>query len=142
MRDINKFLTEMKASSNADVAARWAKVEEHYNKKLWHQLTVQLQAIIKEPSMQDKLIPIYQEFIVDFEARLDPLSLAFIGTVVLERFTSSEEAIVFVEKIGEKVKMHNEAYAMTKVLVGRIKLHKYEQHKETKVLVQKTKNGN
>lgn len=135
MRDINKFLTEMKASSNADVAARWAKVEEHYNKKLWHQLTVQLQAIIKEPSMQDKLIPIYQEFIVDFEARLDPLSLAFIGTVVLERFTSSEEAVVFVEKIGEKVKMHNEAYAMTKVLVGRIKLHKYEQHKETKAII-------
>ena len=98
----------------------WAKVEEHYNKNVWHQLTIQLQ-----------LIPIYQEFIMEFEA-----------TVVLDRFTSSEEAIVFVENIGEKVKMHNEAYAMTKVLVGRIKLHKYEQHKETKVIVQKTKKRN
>lgn len=133
MRDVNKFLTEIKASSNTEVAARWAKVEEHYNKKLWHQLTVQLQAIIKEPSMQEKLVSIYQDFITDFEAKLDPLSLVQIGTVVLERYTSSEEAIVFVEKIGDKVKMNNEAYALTKVLTGRIKLHKYEQHKETKV---------
>ena len=134
MRDVNKFLTEIKASSNTEVAARWAKVEEHYNKKLWHQLTVQLQAIIKEPSMQEKLVSIYQDFITDFEAKLDPLSLVQIGTVVLERYTSSEEAIVFVEKIGDKVKMNNEAYALTKVLTGRIKLHKYEQHKETKVV--------
>eukprot|EP00092_Neocalanus_flemingeri_P029663 GFUD01032209.1.p1 GENE.GFUD01032209.1~~GFUD01032209.1.p1 ORF type:complete len:378 (-),score=123.90 GFUD01032209.1:375-1508(-) len=135
MRDVNKFLTEIKASSNADVGARWAKVEEHYNKKLWHQLTVQLQAIIKEPSMQDKLISIYQDFITDFEAKMDPLSLVMIGMVVLERFTNSEEAVVFMEKIGDKVKMHKEAFALTKVLLGRIKLHKYEQHKETKAII-------
>ena len=47
-----------------------SKVEEH-------QLTVQLQAINKE---QDKLLYIFQEFKVDFEARLEPLTLAFIGT--------------------------------------------------------------
>jgi len=135
MRDVNKFLTEMKSSSNTEVAARWTKVEDYYNKKLWHQLTVQLQAIIKEPSMVDKLVSIYQEFIMEFEARMDPLSLVMIAKVVLERFTSPEEAVTFVEKIGEKVKMNNEAYALTKVLVGRIKLHKYEQHKETKAII-------
>jgi len=135
MPDVNKFLTEMKSSSNADLASKWAKVEENYNKKLWHQLTVQLQSIIKEPSMQDKLIIMYKEFIADFEAKLDPLSLAFIANVVLERFTSPEEAMTFIENIGDKVKMNNEAFAMTKVLIGRIKLHKYEQHKETKAII-------
>ena len=135
MPDVNKFLTEMKSSSNADLATKWAKVEEHYNKKLWHQLTVQLQSIIKEPSMQDNLIPMYREFIADFESKVDPLALAFIANVVLERFTSPEEAMTFIENVSEKVKMNNEAFAMTKVLMGRIKLHKYEQHKETKVLL-------
>jgi len=136
MPDVNKFLTEMKSSSNADLASKWAKVEENYNKKLWHQLTVQLQAIIKEPSMQDKLITMYKEFVADFEAKIDPLSLAFIANVVLERFTSPEEAMVFIEGVSEKVKMNNEAFAMTKVLMGRIKLHKYEQHKETKAIIE------
>jgi len=102
----------------------------------WHQLTVQLLAIVKEPSMQDKLVSIYQDFIVEFEAKLDPLSLVTISTVVLERFSSSEEAVTFVEKVGDKVKMNNEAYALTKVLLGRIKLHKYEQHKETKAIIE------
>jgi len=136
MPDVNKFLTEMKSSSNADLASKWAKVEEHYNKKLWHQLTVQLQSIIKEPSMQDNLIPMYKEFIADFESKIDPLSLAFIANTVLERFTSPEEAMTFIENVSEKVKMNNEAFAMTKVLMGRIKLHKYEQHKETKVIIE------
>ena len=133
MPDVNKFLTEMKANSSTDMAAKWALCEEHYNKKLWHQLTVMIQGIVKEPSMQDKLIHMYKEFIADFETRMDPLSLAFIANVVLERFTSPEEAMTFIVGVGEKVKMNNEAYAMTKVLQGRIKLHKYEQHKETKV---------
>ena len=52
MPDVNKFLTDMKASSTAEVSTQWAKVEELYNKKLWHQLTVILQTLIKEPSLQ------------------------------------------------------------------------------------------
>ena len=82
---------------------------------------------------QDKLISLYQEFIVDFEARLDPLSLVLIGQAVMERFTDPEEAIKFVEKIEEKTKMNKEAFVLTKVLVGKIKLHKFDQRKETKV---------
>ena len=52
MPDPGKFLSEMKESSGSDLSAQWMKVEEFYNKKLWHQLTVLLQSIIKEPSMQ------------------------------------------------------------------------------------------
>ena len=83
--------------------------------------------------MQDKLITLYQEFIVDFESRLDPLSLVLIGQAVMERFTDPEEAIKFVEKIEEKTKMNKEAFVLTKFLLGKIKLHKYDQRKETKV---------
>ena len=133
MPDPAKFLSEMKESSSSELASQWVKVEEVYNKKLWHQLTILLQSLIKEPSLQDKLINLYQEFIVDFEARLDPLSLVLIAQAVMERFTDSEEAIKFVEKIEEKTKMNKEAFVLTKVLMGKIKLHKYDQRKETKV---------
>ena len=81
----------MRSSSNADLASKWVKVEDHYKKKLWNLLTVQLQSIIKEPSiMQDNLIPMYKEFIV-----------------------------AFIQNVSEKVKMNNEAFAMMKVLMGR-----------------------
>ena len=52
MPDPGKFLSEMKESSDSDLSAQWMKVEEFYNKKLWHQLTVALQSLIKEPSLQ------------------------------------------------------------------------------------------
>ena len=52
MGDANKFLAEMKEKSSPEISSRWAKVEEYYNKKLWHQLTKMIQTIIKEPSMQ------------------------------------------------------------------------------------------
>ena len=61
MPDVNKIPSKMRSSSNADLAFKWVKVEDNYKKKLWHLLTVQLQSIIKEPSMQDNLIPMHKE---------------------------------------------------------------------------------
>jgi len=136
MRDINKFFNDIKASSSPDLAIQWSQVEEHYNKKLWHQLTLKLNSLIREPSNKDKLVTIYNEFVTDFEARLDPLSLVQIGQIVLEQYTSPEEAIAFIERIQEKIKMNNEAFALSKILVGRIKLHKFEQQKETKAIIE------
>ena len=78
---------------------------------------------------------------MDFEARLDPLSLVQIGQAVMERFTDPEEAIKFVEKIEEKTKMNKEAFVLTKVLVGKVKLHKFDQRKETKVVLSEQRRG-
>lgn len=136
MRDVNKFLTEMRSGSSEEVAAMWARVEDLYTKKLWHQLTVQLEGLVKEPSMQDKLVHIYTEFIADFEAKMDPLKLAQMALVVVAKYTEDEEAIAFVERVQDKVKMNNEALCLCKVLVGRVRLHKLGQQKETKAIIE------
>ena len=46
-----------------------------------------------------------------------------------------EFIVAFIENVSEKIKMNNEAFAMMKVLMGRIKLHRYEQHKERNVML-------
>ena len=56
--------------------------------------------------------------------RLNPLSLVSIAHVVLERFEKADEGQTFIEQVGEKVKKNDEAYALTRILVGKIKLHK------------------
>ena len=45
--------------------------EDLYNKKLWHQLTVQLKEVVKHQSMQegDNIIQLFNKFITDFESR-------------------------------------------------------------------------
>jgi 26S proteasome regulatory subunit N9 len=140
MKDVNTFLSEMRSSSSEEVAAMWARCEEFYNKKLWHQLTMQLNILVKEPSMQTKLISIYTDFIADFETKLDPLMLSQIGMVVVEKYTVPEEAIAFVERIQDKVKMHNEALCLCKVMVGRVRLNKLQQQKETKIIIEEVEN--
>ena len=82
------------------------------------------------------MISVYQEFIVDFEAILDPLSLVQIAQTVMERFTDPVEAIAFIDKIQEKTKMNKEAFVLCRVLVGKVKLHKYNQLKETKNIIE------
>lgn len=136
MRDVNKFLTEMRGSGSEEVSAMWARCEDFYNKKLWHQLTLQMGTIVKEPSMQDKLIDIHSEFIADFESRIDPLKLAQIGMVVVTKYTKPEDGVAYIERIQDKVKMNNEASCLCKVLVGTIKLLQMDQQKETKAIIE------
>ena len=82
------------------------------------------------------MISVYQEFIVDFEAILDPLSLVQIAQTVMERFTDPVEAIAFIDKIQEKTKTNKEAFVLCRVLVGKVKLHKYNQLKEAKNIIE------
>jgi len=140
MKDVNTFLSEMRSSSSEEVASMWARCEELYNKKLWHQLTIQLDSLVKEPSMQTKLISIYTDFIADFEAKMDPLRLAQMGMAVVEKYSTPDDAIAFVEKLPDKVKMNNEAICLCKVMVGRVRLHKMQQQKETKLIIEEVEN--
>merc|ERR1711963_655974 len=51
-----------------------------------------------------------------------------------------DDAIAFVEKIQDKVKMNNEALCLCKVMVGRVRLHKMQQQKETKLIIEEVEN--
>ena len=55
---------------------------------------------------------------------MNPLSLVQIAMVVLERFEKAEDGLAFLEKVGDKVKENDEAAALVKIMIGKIKLHK------------------
>ena len=65
--------------------------------------------------------------------RLNPLSLVQICTPILEQYQDKDEALKFIEKIGEKVKSNPEAFALTKVLQGKIQLDCFNNVEKTKV---------
>jgi len=136
MKDINKFFVDIKAVSTPEIATQWSKAEDLYNGKLWHQLTLLLNSLVREPSLAQHLPNIYAEFIQEFEARLDPLALTLIAEVVVGQISSPEEAITFVERLQDKVGQSNEAKALAKVLIGRIKLHKQQLQKEAKEIIE------
>jgi len=138
MVDASKFLSEAKSSATGAEAERWGRIEELYTKKLWHQLTVEIKELIKLPSMNEgnKLILFYKNFIADFESKINPLSLVQIAIAALERFEEAEEALTFIQQVGEKIKGNMEAYALTRILVGKIKLHKHDKRRETQDIIE------
>ncbi|CAG9135074.1 unnamed protein product [Plutella xylostella] len=121
--DVNDFLTK-KQTNEPSLAADWAKLEELYNKKLWHQVTLKLQEFVKHPFLQtgDNLIQLYNNFLSTFENKINPLSLVEIVAVIVEQYKDKKEAIAFLEKIEQKVKINDEATALCKVLQGQIYL--------------------
>lgn len=141
MRDVTKYLNEQKDAAQADkeLAAQWTKIEELYNKKLWHQLTLELETLVRHPSMQSgqSLVVLYNNFIGDFESKMNPLSLVQLAMVIVEQIKDPEESKAFVSKIGEigSVKSNSEAFGLTRVLVGKTYLHQQQKQKETKAII-------
>ena len=52
---------------------------------------------------------------------------------IIAQLQEKEEALQFVEKLGEKTKSSPEAFALTKVLEGKIQLDSFVNIEKTKV---------
>ncbi|XP_062405678.1 26S proteasome non-ATPase regulatory subunit 13-like [Sardina pilchardus] len=125
MKDVAGYLNQQQSiSSTPEMAAEWHSLEDLYNKKLWHQLTLKLTDFVKEPcfSTGDGLIQLHENFLSDFEHRINPLSLMEIILYVVRPISDPKDAITFLEKTREKVKSNDEAVILCKTSIGSLKL--------------------
>nr|CAG4650144.1 EOG090X05V9 [Sida crystallina] len=138
MRDVAKYLTAKQSGSDPELAAQWAKLEGFYNKKLWHQLTIEMLQFIKHPSLQtgNELFLLYENFITDFENKINLLSLTEMCAVIAKQIGSTDERLAFLNQLLEKIKNNKEALALCKVLIGNIKLHEKGEQPETKNIIE------
>jgi 26S proteasome regulatory subunit N9 len=97
--DVAGYLAEQQRKSSHELAQEWAALEELYNKKLWHQLTLRLSQFVRQPQLSqgDALLKLYQNFIADFEHRINPLALAEIVIIVSRQIKEVKEAVEFLE---------------------------------------------
>ena len=97
--DVLGYLSEQQRKGSSELASEWAALEELYNKKLWHQLTLRLSEFIKNPALTqgDALVKLYQNFIVDFESRINPLALAEIIVIVCRQIEDVDETLQFLQ---------------------------------------------
>lgn len=122
MPDAKAYLEKLKASST--FADEVGKLEHCYQKKLWHQLTLALLDLVKSPTLSgsDDLRDLYENFVVDFEHRINQLSLVRIALAVAASFGNAEEATKYLSSVAEKVKTHAEASILCRTNIARIKL--------------------
>jgi len=93
---------------------------------------------VKHPALQKGrlLIDLYENFIADFEMRMNALSFGEIIVCVTAQITDAKDAIAFLEKQEPKVKSHKEAAALFKITKGTIYLQKEKNIEATKNLIE------
>ncbi|KAK7068032.1 26S proteasome non-ATPase regulatory subunit 13 [Halocaridina rubra] len=137
---VENYLTQKKNSSPPELSKKFGDLEDFYNKKLWHQLTLALVALVKDPAMQQgtELILLYKNLIGELENKINPLSLAQMAGEVVSQYNDPKEAIVFIEKIAPKVVDHQEAKVLCNVLIANITLTRLEDQPRTKKVLDET----
>lgn len=118
---VSAFLQEQQQKSSLPEA--FAEFEDLYTKRLWHQLSVKLLEFVQlESAKQLNLVAIYENFISDFESKINQLTLVEIIVFIVKQIKKPDEAIAFIQKIQDKVKANQDAKILCQILVGNIKL--------------------
>ncbi|XP_016973754.2 26S proteasome non-ATPase regulatory subunit 13 [Drosophila rhopaloa] len=135
---VTAYLAAQKKTSNKDLAAEWTLIEELYNEKLWNELTIKLVDFVRHESLQDEtaLLQLYQNFLSTFETKINPYGLIQILEVVVDNIADKKEAIDFLEKIKDKVKICDEAVWYLQVMQGNLYLSNLNDLNATKKIIE------
>lgn len=129
-------------NSHPELAEWYNTLADLYQKKLWHQLTLELEKFVALAVFQagDALIQLYHNFITDFETKINLLKLAHFAVIVSRQYAEKEAAIGYLEGVIEKLRATRETRIEEPVLYIKmqIALFKLEQgeQKECKKLLE------
>ncbi|KNA22296.1 hypothetical protein SOVF_035360 [Spinacia oleracea] len=128
-------------SAHPELGEWYNTLADLYQKKLWHQLTLELEKFVALAVFQagDALIQLYHNFITDFETKINLLKLAHFAVIVSRQYAEKEAAIGYLEGVTEKLHATKENRIEEPVLYIKmqIALFKLEQgeQKECKKLL-------
>ncbi len=151
------------SSASSSSASLWRDCGRFYSKRLWHQLSNALQAVIaaeaaREDRKPGELLDIYEKAISDFEAKLNPFTMVCLCAALLPDCKDPDDALKFLEEIGNKVKkgaavaassaavvatnaselksqIHLEAFTYVRILQGKIYLSEKKDMAKAKVIL-------
>ncbi|XP_047126208.1 26S proteasome non-ATPase regulatory subunit 13 isoform X1 [Hydra vulgaris] len=139
MIDVKGYLMHM--SSTSKLGDRWSVLQQFYEKRLWHELTIELLSFIKDDYFKTNkgLIEIYENFLSDFEHRINHLSLVEMIIIISQEVTDYDKATELFKKTQDKVKNTKEANILCLTSIGLLHL-KANKLEETKSVIKEAQN--
>ncbi|KAL3619156.1 26S proteasome non-ATPase regulatory subunit 13 A [Castilleja foliolosa] len=134
-------------NSHPELSEWYSTLSDLYQRKLWHQLTLKLEQFVALAVFQagDALIQLYQNFISDFETKINLLKLAQFSVVVSRQYSDKEAAINYLEGVIEKLRNTRESRIEEPILYIKMQIAtcKLEQgdKKESKNLLEEGKSA-
>uniref|UniRef100_A0A8R1DJD1 26S proteasome non-ATPase regulatory subunit 13 n=1 Tax=Caenorhabditis japonica TaxID=281687 RepID=A0A8R1DJD1_CAEJA len=121
---VEVYLTKKQNAAKGPIADDWKKLNDHYSKKLWHQLTVLTRSLVKKPQFVATvpLAEFYENFVAEWELRANPLQLVEICIPIAQSISEKDKAkgISFLSKIGKVVQ--KDKVAIARLHTGEIEL--------------------
>jgi len=120
---VEAYLNEQK-QLGGPLANEWLEMESLYQRRLWHELTLQINAFVHREELQQsagdqQLIKLYENFVSDFEHRINQLQLVEIIIPITRSFKQVDDAIKFIEQIKEKVKQNQLASLLCDITIAK-----------------------
>lgn len=109
---------QQQQTSSPDSSQWFATFEELYNKKLWHQLSTKIFDYIDQAPGQKDLLSLYQNFIVNFEMKMNPLLLIEYASKVVEQINNPDTCTELIESLKPKVKRNKMASVLCSIIIG------------------------
>ncbi|XP_058086918.1 26S proteasome non-ATPase regulatory subunit 13 homolog B-like [Magnolia sinica] len=99
-----KYL-ESQRDAQPELAEWYNSLADLYQKKLWHQLTLKLEQFVALTVFQagDALIQLYNNFISEFETKINLLKLAHFAVIVSRQYSEKEVAIAYLDGVIDKL---------------------------------------
>ncbi|AQK66261.1 26S proteasome non-ATPase regulatory subunit 13 homolog A [Zea mays] len=125
---------EAQRQARPDLADWYASLADLYQQKLWHQLTLKLDQFLQLQAAQtgDTIIQLYNNFITDFETKINLLKLAHFAVIASRQYPDKDAAITFLEGVITKLRdtresRINEPILYVKMQIAAINLEKGNQ---------------
>ncbi|OAY77550.1 26S proteasome non-ATPase regulatory subunit 13 homolog B-like [Ananas comosus] len=136
---------ESQRESRPELAEWYNALADLYQRKLWHQLTLKLEQFVALAVVQagDVLIQLYNNFISDFETKINLLKLAHFAVAVSRQYSEKDSAISYLEGVIEKLQATREMRVEEPILYVKMQIAQFNlekgNQKECKKLLEEGK---
>jgi len=119
---------ESQIVAHPEQAALFQELQQLQQKKLWHQVTQQLQVASSSPFFlsDSNFLHLHQQFIQPIANKLNPLSFASFTVLAASQLPSTEESLAFLNAAESKVSDSAEAKLMLMMEITRYRLKQGE----------------
>ncbi|KXS18718.1 hypothetical protein M427DRAFT_53665 [Gonapodya prolifera JEL478] len=110
--DVSGFLAEARSRAPDTIKEFFTQFGDLYDRKLWHQLTVQLQTFASHADARPFLVTVYNNFVKDWAKRMNQLKLVQFAVLAASTFADPSESAEFLHPLLASTQEHPDAHVV------------------------------
>lgn len=122
--NLDEFVATALSATPAELHPFFESFGKLHTRKLWHQLTLKLYEFFDHPLSRPFRVNVFEQFVRDFESKLNQLKLVEMGTKVSKEIDSPQSQLLFLNSILSRIdaETSQEAYVLLLANIAYAKL--------------------